>query len=881
MTISITHLPSRALAAAIALALASVGAVVSIASPAQALTIHTITSPDGNTSLTVQNENDGSLTYTVQQDGQSIIDTSSMGLVTSAVDLSIGLSYVGFTTRVVDETYELVAHKITTSVADANELTLNYSKSGTSFSVIVQAHGDGVAFRYVVAGSGTASVTDEYTTFNLPSGTGNWASPFRSASDYEDIYPYLSATNMGTARYAFPILSSLRDNTQWALITEASVCNLDGNYPAINVVGTGTGTGSRVLDVRFPPDQIGAVSSALPLTTPWRVIHATATLNELVRSSLVTDLNPASELVDESWVVPGKASWSWWSDEGSAASLDKQLRYVDSAEAAGFEYVTVDCCWLAADIPTIVDYAQARGIGIFLWTDADAIDTPGELSTKLPLWKSWGIKGLKIDFFMSDTQQRMGAYNLISDAAAANELMVNFHGSTKPSGENRTWPHVITSEAILGSEQYKYGRPPTAKHDATVPFTRNVIGGMDMTPVIISPTDLLTTQSHQLALSVVFESAMTHFADSDAAYQTWIGRHFLKVVPTVWNDTILVEGFPDSYATFARKSGDEWYVGAIADAARTATIPLSFLGSGNYTATIFKDGANDQQIVTQVLTVTSVSTLSIALRLHGGASVQISKTPLSFDGTADRLYEAESGSNTRTGSTVADCPGCSGTDKVGDLGNGNTVRFNGVTAASAGQHLVTVGYLSADARDLTVSVNGATPTLIDLESSGGWNIVGTATVAVTLTSGANTLTFGNASGYAPDIDRIVISRPYEAEAAGNVKTGNASTATCAGCSGGNKVGNLYGASTLGFTGVNAQVSGSTTIRIHYASADERSVQVRVGSGTPVTLTLPPTGGWNVTSVKTIALPLVAGSNTITFDSAGGYAPDIDRIVVSQ
>lgn len=876
--ISTTHLPSRALAAATAFAFMAVAAVVT-AAPAHAVTTHTVTSPDGTTSLIVQNENDGSLTYTVVQDGQSIIDTSSMGLVTSAIDLSTGLSYLGSTTRVVDETYELVAQKTGTSVAEANELTLNYSKSGVAFSVIAQAHDDGVAFRYVVAGSGSTSVTDEDTTFNLPTGTGNWASPFRSVSDYEDFYPYAAATGMGTARYSLPILSSLRNNTQWALITEASVYNLDGNYPAINVVGIGSG--SRVLDVKFPPDQSGAVSSTLPLKTPWRVIHATGTLNELVRSSLVTDLNPASELTDESWVAPGKASWSWWSDEGSAASLQKQLRYIDSAEAAGFEYVTVDCCWLAADIPTIVDYADARGIGIFIWTDADAIDTTAELNTKLPLWKSWGIQGLKIDFFMSDTQQRMGAYNLIADAAAANELMVNFHGSTKPSGENRTWPHVITSEAILGSEQYKYGRPPTAKHDATVPFTRNVIGGMDMTPVVISPTDLLTTQSHQLALSVVFESAMTHFADSDAAYQTWVGRHFLKVVPTVWDDTILVEGFPDSHATFARRSGDEWYVGAIADAARTATIPLNFLGSGNYTATIFKDGANDQQIVTQVLTVTSASTLSIALRLHGGASVQISKTPLTFDGTADRLYEAESASNTRVGSSVADCPGCSGTDKVGNLGNGNTVRFNGVTAASAGQHLVTVGYLSADARDLTVSVNGGTPTLIDLESSGGWNITGTVTVPVTLTAGANTLTFGNASGYAPDIDRIVISRPYEAEASGNTKTGNAANASCSGCSGGNKVGNLYGASTLGFTGVNAQVSGSTTIRIHYASADARSVQVRVGSGTPITVTLPPSGGWNVTSVKTIALPLVAGSNTITFDSAGGYAPDIDRIVVSQ
>jgi len=297
----------------LAVAVAAVAlTIVPMGSPANALTLHTVASPDGQTSLTVSNQNDGTLTYTVTQDGESVLDSSRMGLVTSAVDLSVGLSYVGSTTCVVNESYSLVQRRQAVSSAQANEMTLNYTKSGVPLQVIVQAHNDGVAFRYVIATAATKTVTSEATTFTLPANTGTWVCPLRGDSsgntDYEDTYTYRSGDALGTGRYSFPVLNSLRVNTQWSLISEASVYNLAGSYPALHVAGGGDG--DRALKARFPLDQTTPVVFTGTLNTPWRVIVAARNLQELTSTSLITDLNPASKISDTSRIKPGRALWS-------------------------------------------------------------------------------------------------------------------------------------------------------------------------------------------------------------------------------------------------------------------------------------------------------------------------------------------------------------------------------------------------------------------------------------------------------------------------------------------------------------------------------------------------------------------------------------------
>ncbi|MFF2299608.1 glycoside hydrolase family 97 catalytic domain-containing protein [Arthrobacter sp. NPDC058127] len=898
---------SRITALTLGITLLAGGGLAATSPPAFALTSHTVTSPDSNTALTVQEQPDGSLTYSVNQGGQATLDPSSLGIVTAAADLSNGLTFSSETTTAVQQSYDLVEHFNGTVNSNANQMTLTYTKGSAQLQIIARAQNDGVAFRYVVSGVGNTSITQESTTFALPSSTGVWASNYRSARDYEDRYPYVSAASMGTQKFGMPLLASLRNNASWLLISEAAVYN-GGSYPAIRLDAQGNGNSTLKAQLPGPDDNVFDTSQAgtsVPtsgsFSTPWRVLVNGSSLGTVTNTSRFTDLNPApSQGTDTSWINPGKALWSWWSNEEHADQGDNmvlsQEQYIDSAEELGMQYVTVDCCYNATDIPTITSYAKKHGVGIFIWKNKGDFTNPdgtymnqAAVDSLLQSLANQGVAGLKIDFMQSDRADTVALYDRISSGAAKAKLLVNYHGSTKPSGENRTYPQIITSEAILGSEQYKYGRPPTAADDATYPFTRNVTGGMDYTPVIFSNSSLLTTQSHQLALSVVFTSAMSHLADSNAAYETWVGRHFLRAVPTVWDESRLVEGFPGNYASFARRSGQDWYIGAISDSARTTSIPLTFLGSGSYTATIFKDGATDQTIATETRTVTSSDTLAIPLRTHGGASVHISQTPLQFNGSADRVLEAESSTNTLSGgASTANCPGCSSGTKVGNLGNSGSITFNNVQAASAGARILRIGYLSADPRSFTVSVNGGTPQTISPPRSGkgnngepsGWDIVRDVDVNVNLAAGANTITIGNPTGYAPDIDRIIVKRPYEAEAA--TRTGNASVESCTGteCSGG-KVGNLYGASTLSFNAVSAQASGSTTVEIRYASASTRTVKVSVNGGTAQTVTFPTTATWNDVSTKTIYLPLTAGNNTITFDSAGGYSPDIDRILVRQ
>ncbi|MDR2973971.1 MAG: glycoside hydrolase family 97 catalytic domain-containing protein [Propionibacteriaceae bacterium] len=852
--------------------------------PAMALTVHEVTSPDGLTSLTVRNENDGTLTYTITQAGQSVVDSSRMGVVTASVDLSTRLSFLGESQRTVSQEYSLTEHFDGAVTSTANEMTLSYARGSAKLTVVIRAANDGVAFHYEVSGVGSTAVTAEATTFALPGGTGLWASDYRSARDYEATYPYVSASSMGTRHFAMPMLGSLRNNTGWMLISEAGVYNNGGQYPAVRL--DAQGNGNSALKVQLPGPDNNVFSTAtngvqVPTTgsfaTPWRVVVAAPSLDDLTRSHLITDLNP-DPVGDYSWVKPGKALWSWWSNEEHAAAGDdmvlSQKSYIDSAEELGMDYVTVDCCYVnnGVDIPTLASYGAERGIGVFIWKNkGDFTNGDGsyfgqsQLDAALRGIADQGVAGLKIDFMQSDRADTMGLYERIAIAAQKARLLVNFHGSTKPSGENRTYPNIITSEAILGSEQYKYRRAPKATDDATYPFTRNVVGGMDMTPVVFSLDSLNTTHAHQLALSVVFTSAMVHFADSNAAYETWVGRHLLRAVPTVWDESKMLEGFPDDYATFARRTGDDWFIGSVNDGARTSTIPLSFLGSGHYKATVFKDGASDRDIATEVVDVTSASTLTIPERAHGGYAVHISKTPLAFDGVADVVLEAELPTNTLAGAAaVSSCAGCSGQSKVGYLGTGASVTFNGVQAATAGPRILRIGYLDADQRAFSVSVNGGEAVVVNPPRSGnasggtpsGWGIVRDVDVPVTLAAGLNAITIGGVDGhYAPDIDRIIMETVYTPVES-------------------------VGVGGWGLSGVNAQNSGSTTAQIEYTSATGGAATVLVDGVVATQVELPATAGASSTSSATVYLDLTAGNHAVTITSPTSSF-EVTRLIVRQ
>lgn len=866
----------RRAAAVAALAALTLGLSLLTATPAAALVTHTITSPDGLVQLTVTDQPSGALTYTVTADGTTILGDSPLGIATSGTDFATGLTYSGETRQILTTTYTLPGGTDPSYTADGREMTLTYTKSGASIQIIARAYNDGVAFRYRLPGSGTATITSETTGFRLPSGTGGWAAPWNGNYEQDYLYRNAAALNAGTD-FTMPLLASIDDNAYWALISEANVYNANASYAPAMLEGDGLGTG--LLKLSRTPDQAFPMSSPYPFQTPWRMVIVAGDLDVLYNSDLVQHLNPPAASTP-SWVKGGRAAWSWYTDEDSASDLDKQKQLVDFAASMGFEYVTVDCCYTpATDLPAISAYAAQRGVKVFAWVTAEPFATPAEADDLMAEHAGYGVAGLKVDFFLNDSQEVQQWYQSIGDAAGAHQLMLDLHGSTKPGGENRTWPWVLTSEAVAGTEHYKYPPPTTARADVTYPFTRGPLGSMDYTPAMISQNDAVLTQSHVLAQAIVFTSGMINYADSAAAYEQWPGRHLMRAIPVRWDESKVLEGFPGDHITVARRSGTDWFIGAMTDPARTATVPLSFLGAGSYTATIFADDAYGRLGVT-TQTVTSATTLSLPMIATGGVSVHISPTPLPQIGSGDTRYEAESGSNTLAGGASAQaCRGCSTGWKVGNVGSGGSVQFNNVTATTAGTHRMTFTYTSADPRSVRVTVNGTVVGTQNLPDSGGWEYVGKWSMDVPLNAGSNTIRFDNPSAYAPDIDALIIERRTEAESGGNTLAGGASTTSCGGCSGGSAVVNLHGSRSLTVNGLTAAAAGNHTVRIDYASATAQTIQYRVNGGALVTLQLPATGSATAVATRTIGVSLTSGTNTLAFTGASSSGVAIDGVSV--
>lgn len=841
-------------------------------------------SPDGSIVATITLNDSGALYYSVTKDNYEVLESSKMGINTDKADFSSGMSFVSTSTVVINETYSLPQRKKANYTNNCVQRELVLSKGSHQIKIYYRVYNDGIAFRYYIPGSGNAAIYSEYSEFNLPSGTGGWA--FNWRSDYEGLYEYKSSANFDTADFAMPVLASINHNSYWMLLTEGNVYNANGSYCTSHLHGSA----GQNMKVVFAPEQTSAVDTAYPFQTPYRVALITSNLNDLANSTLVTNLNPSTSMADTSWIKPGRAAWSWWSEERSPQWYTRQKQYVDFAAQNGWEYVTVDAGWDDSWIQPLCEYASTKGVGIIIWTDVDAIDTNVEINDRLSAWASWGVKGIKIDFMMNDSQMRMNTYQMIAEKGAELKLLINFHGSTKPSGEIRTWPHVVTTEGIRGSEHYKWSGYPTAYHNCTVPFTRNVIGPMDYTPTVFSNTNLNTTHAHQLALSVVFESGIQHLADTIDSYEAWKGTEFLRVLPVTWDDMKVVEGFPGNYVTIARRSGNDWFIGAITNSARTASIPLSFLGSGDYTAYIYKDGSSGEFINVSQTIVAKNSTLQIPLLETGGCAIRISQTapqPVLDDGYTQ--YEAESTNNTLTGAAaIYNNENCSGGKKVGYLGNASgTVQFNNVAASTSGDYTMKVFYLAGSARDFYVSVNGGAGFKIDLPVSGSFNVVRTAEVTVNLQQGNNTIKFYNDSAYAPDLDKIAIksSAPqsgvsYEAESGINTLIGKAAVYNSADCSGGRKVGYLGNADgILQFNNINVSSAGMHLIRIYYLTGDNRDVYLSVNGGIGKKVNCFDSGSFDSVEYKEVLVNLNSGSNTIKFYNDIGYAPDIDKIIV--
>jgi len=569
------------------------------ARPAAAAQSWSITGPGSVVSARLGLDDAGRLSFGVDLHGGLVLAPAPIGITTTAADLSVGLSFVSRSDRTVQERYARTTGKQLVREVTLAESTFAFTGSGGArLDVIVRVSAEGAAYRYVLPAGGT--VTGEASSYALPAGAPAWLLPY--SPNYENPRVQTTAGAAATGEYGFPSLFQVGAN--YALLTESDV---DGRYDGARLAHA---AGSGAYTIKLADAQIVATGR---LATPWR----TAIVGDLATvtgSMLVDDLAPPARLADTSWVRPGTVAWSWLSEHSSPADPVRQRQYVDFAARNGWPYVLIDEGWSAAWVPEVVRYARARGVDVLLWFHWTSLDTAAERDTTLPLVRSWGVAGVKIDFMDSDTQARFQWYDDILAATAAQHLMVNFHGATIPRGVQRTWPHVMTFEAVRGAEQFQ----TRAATNTIFPFTRNVVGGMDYTPVTWAVTDRDTTDAHEVALALVYESGWQHLADKPETYEAHPeALRTLSQLPTVWDETRLLAGAPGQEAVVARRFADRWYVGGIsAVAAKTFSTGLEFLGGGRYLAETLRDGAAG--LVRESRIVRRTDTLTVPELTNGG-----------------------------------------------------------------------------------------------------------------------------------------------------------------------------------------------------------------------------------------------------------------------
>jgi alpha-glucosidase len=554
---------------------------------------------------------DGAVTIAVTRGGDTVLPPSPVGIRTEQADLTTGLRYLGRRDRQVREHYTTTVGKEQRRRVAMTETRFVFAGAdGGRMVLVVRAAQDGVAYRYELPADHGA-VLGEASAFAVPDDAAAWLARYRR--DYENPFVRYTAGSAPSGEYLTPALFQVGGT--YLSIAESDV---DGRY-----------SGGRLVheDGRYRIalwDQSVAVDG--PLATPWRVMTV-GDLPTVTGSTLVDDLAPPSRVADTSWIEPGQVLWTWLAGGRPAGqSLEMQKGYVDYATQRGWPYVAVDAGWYfdpqqwdVTDpnwatnswMPELVRYAAERNVRILVWIHYRDLDTAQERDLWLPTLHRWGVAGVKIDFMDSEAQEMLRWYDEILPATAANELLVNFHGSTIPKGVHRTWPHVMTMEGVHGAEK----RVLTIEHVTTLPYTRNTVGSMDYTPMAFHRAHP-TSDAYELGLSVIFESGLQNLAGTPESYDARPeARRFLEQVPAAWDESRLLAGSPGESVVMARRHDDRWFLGGgVAGAGRTLTVPLGFL-KGWWLVEIVHDGPTG---LVRETTVTTGGPVSVTVPDNGG-----------------------------------------------------------------------------------------------------------------------------------------------------------------------------------------------------------------------------------------------------------------------
>lgn len=629
----------------------TLGIVLSSGAHAQTLKEWKLYSPDKSLNINLQLK-EGALTYKVLDGSTEIIKESKLGIETTTEKFTGDLTFANELTRKINEIYTLPTGKYHVYHAIANQTSITLTnKNKSQVTIDLRAYNDGVAFRYRFPDTArTYTINNELTEFALPEAKA-WMQPYDKDPSYENVYQ--NGIPAGTpskeiSGWAFPAL--FHTNTNWLLISES---NTTADNAAMHLQSN---CDKGIYKIAFPlaTEGLGYGSqypiAKTPFATAWRMIVAGKSTATIMQSALVNHLAQPNAIGDMDWVEPGRSAWSWWSDHASSRNIATMKRFIDFTAKMKWEYFLVDANWnISTDGGTIEDlikYAKQKDVKLSLWYNSggphnnvgeqprDLMFNPATRQAEMKKLHEWGVKAIKVDFFQSDKQEIIKQYIEILKDAAKEKIMVIFHGSTMPRGWARTYPNLLSMESVRGAENYGWSNDfanDAAELNTIYVFTRNVVGSMDYTPVTFSDNACCphtTTNTHELALSVVFESGMMHFADSDKSYVAQDGtvKAFLSSVPNTWDDTKLLQGEPGKDAIIARRKGKNWYIAGIngENTSKNYNFSLPFLYSKTvYHGVLFTDGNTPRTIIHKEIVQEKDNKVAITMMPKGGFVLEL------------------------------------------------------------------------------------------------------------------------------------------------------------------------------------------------------------------------------------------------------------------
>lgn len=633
-----------------------VAAAATLSSTAAAKT-YSLLSPDRKLTLTVGT--DSCLTYSLSRGGQTVLAPSRASMKWSN-GLEPGRN-AGRARVSTGRGTSLAATPFYTKAsvaADYNSLTL----SANGYAVEFRLYNQGAAYRFVARAGADFDVEAETAEFNFATPAKAWL-PYANMqqemvagrefecqfrTSFENTYTVLPLPQHDPLRLAF--LPVLVDAGPMVCITESDLRDYPGMflnasggnrlsgvfapYPRTVVKG-----GHNDLQMQVTEYESYLAHSTARRTFPWRIVAVAASDIDLTDIDLVALLAEPSRIADTSWIRPGKVAWNWWNDLKlygvdfeAGVNTQTYFHYIDFAARHGIEYVILDEGWATLgrndlfdivpgiDLQAIVDHAKERGIGIILWAGYNAFAP--EMERVCRHYAEMGVRGFKVDFMDRDDQPMVNFTWQAAEVCARHRLLLDLHGMFKPAGLQHTYPNVVNFEGVHGLEQMKWAEPTVDQvtYDVTLPFIRMVAGPMDYTqgamrnasrtnyrPVFSEPMSQ-GTRCRQLAEYVIFTSPLNMLCDNPCNYEAEPEcTDFIAAVPTVWDESVPIDGRVGEYVLMARRRGDTWYVGGLTDwNSRTVSIDLSFLAPGRYEMTLFADGVNADAVARDFSRTTAV-----------------------------------------------------------------------------------------------------------------------------------------------------------------------------------------------------------------------------------------------------------------------------------